>query len=155
MSATMVRPLAKSDLAFVTVALSSLPLMQRYRRTEATLSEDLTRALAEGQGLAIAEGEGRRLGLVWFLREGTLGMGGYLKLIALFPGETGKGVGRALLAHFEAEVAKASRHAFLLVSDFNADAQRFYEREGYSHVGSLPKLVLPDVDERIYWKRLR
>ncbi len=48
-----------------------------------------------------------------------------------------------------------SAHAFLLVSDFNEDAQRFYEREGYLRVGPLPGLVLPDVAELLYWKRLR
>jgi hypothetical protein len=41
------------------------------------------------------------------------------------------------------------------VSDFNVDAHRFYEKHGYVKVGALPKLVRPDVDELIYWKRLR
>ena len=150
-----IRALTKDDVAPVAASLAALPLMQRYRRTEAALAADLTRALDEGQGLAVAEDGGARRGFLWFLRDRTLGMGGYLKLIALFAGETGKGTGRALLRHFEAEVAKSSRHAFLLVSDFNADAQRFYEREGYARVGALPKLVLPDVDEVVYWKRLR
>jgi ribosomal protein S18 acetylase RimI-like enzyme len=61
----------------------------------------------------------------------------------------------ALLHAFEEETARASAHAFLLVSDFNEGAQRFYEREGYVRVGALPGLVLPDVAEVLYWRRLR
>ena len=45
----------------------------------------------------------------------------------------------ALLTAFEATVEEKSRHAFLLVSDFNVDAQRFYLRHGYRRVGALPE----------------
>jgi ribosomal protein S18 acetylase RimI-like enzyme len=82
-------------------------------------------------------------------------MGGYLRLIAIGEGAQGGGAGAALLAAFEAEVSRVSRHAFLLVSDFNVPAQRFYERRGYARVGALPGLVLPEVAELVYWKRLR
>jgi GNAT superfamily N-acetyltransferase len=82
-------------------------------------------------------------------------MGGYLRLIAVLDGEQGRGTGAALLAAYEAAVARSSAHGFLLVSDFNAPAQRFYERHGWTRVGAIPRLVLPDVDELVYWKRLR
>ncbi len=79
----------------------------------------------------------------------------HLRLIALAEGAQGGGAGAALLAAYEAEVARASRHAFLLVSDFNTPAQRFYEKHGYARVGALPGLVLPEIAELVYWKRLR
>lgn len=151
----MIRPLRAADVATLAPALAALPLMLRYRRTAAQLAGDLDAALARGDGLLAWEVEGEARGLAWFLRDGTFGMGGYLKLIALAEGAQGGGAGAALLAAFEAEVARASRHAFLLVSHFNVDAQRFYERRGYARVGALPALVLPDVDEVVYWKRLR
>jgi len=59
-----------------------------------------------------------------------------------------------LLTAFENACAKHSRNAFLLVSDFNHDAQRFYVRHGYIRVGRIPGLVHADIDEEIYWKRL-
>jgi ribosomal protein S18 acetylase RimI-like enzyme len=93
-------------------------------------------------------------GLAWFVPGGTLGIGGYLRLLAVAPDAHGRGVGTALLAAHEAAVAATARHAFLLVSDFNAAARRFYERHGYRQVGALPGLVLPDVAELLYWKRL-
>jgi ribosomal protein S18 acetylase RimI-like enzyme len=129
--------------------------MVRYGRDAGRIAADLGQALAHGDGLLLEEADGAVRGLAWFLRAGTLAMGGYLKLVAVLPGAQGGGAGAALLEAFEAEVARESRHAFLLVSDFNDGAQRFYERHGYARVGAIPGLVLPDVAEVIYWKRLR
>lgn len=150
-----IRALRLDDVPALAPALAALPLMQRYGRGPEQLAADLTAALERGDGLLAWEEGGAARGLAWFLRQGTFGMGGYLRLIAVAGAGQGSGAGAALLAAFEAEVAKASRHAFLLVSDFNAGAQRFYERRGYARVGALPGLVLPDVAELVYWKRLR
>jgi ribosomal protein S18 acetylase RimI-like enzyme len=151
-----IRPLVEADLPALARGLAGLPLMERYGRTAPKLEAALRDALTRGEQLRVAEARGGAVvGLAWFLTTGTLAMGGYLKLIAVLEGGQGKGAGAALLAAFEAEVAKASAHAFLLVSDFNAGAQVFYERHGYVRAGSLPGLVLPDVAETLYWKRLR
>ena len=150
-----IRALVPDDLPALCADLARLPLLSRYGRDADRLRADLQAALARGDGLLVEEEAGRPRGLAWFLRSGTLGMGGYLRLIAVAPEATGAGTGARLLQAFEAEVAKASRLAFLLVSDFNQGAQRFYERHGYARAGSLPGLVLPEVAEILYWKRLR
>ena len=150
-----VRPLDPADVPGLADGLSRLPLLVRYGRDSGRMAADLSRAQARGDGLLVEESGGTVRGLAWFLRSGTLAMGGYLRLIAVLPGAQGAGVGAALLDAFEAEVARESRHAFLLVSDFNDGAQRFYERRGYARVGAVPGLVLPGVAEVIYWKRLR
>ena len=150
-----VRSAAAADLAPLAAGLAKLDLMIRYGRSEAALATDLEQALARGDGLLLAVEAGRPVGLAWFLKQGTLGLGGYLKLMAVLPSAQSRGVGAALLAVFEARLAESSAHAFLLCSDFNASAQAFYERHGWSRVGALPGLVLPDVAELIYWKRLR
>ncbi len=147
--------MAAADAAPLARGLAALPLLQRYRRTEERIAADLGSALARGDGLLLAEEGGAVRGLCWYLPSGTLAMGGYLKLLAVLPGAQGGGTGAALLAAFEAAVARASAHAFLLVSDFNDGAQRFYERHGYARVGALPALVLDGVAELLYWKRLR
>jgi GNAT superfamily N-acetyltransferase len=149
-----IRPLTGAEIPALAERLAALPLMVRYGRDAGALARSLEAARARGDGLLVAD-DGGPAGLAWFLPAGTLAMGGYLKLIAVHPGAGGKGIGAALLRAFEAETARASAHAFLLVSDFNEGARRFYEREGYVRVGALPGLVLPDVAEVLYWKRLR
>lgn len=149
-----IRPLGAGDVPALAAELARLPLMIRYRRDEGKIAADLREALARGDGLLVEEAGGRVRGLAWFLTGGTFAMGGYLRLIALVPDALGSGAGARLLQAFEAEVRTTSRHAFLLVSDFNAAAQRFYERHGWTRMGALPALVLPDVAELVYWKRL-
>lgn len=149
-----VRPLSSADVPALAAGLARLPLMERYRRDEAKIAGDLRAALARGDGLLVDESRGRVRGLAWFLAAGTFGLGGYLRLVAVVPEALGSGAGVALLRAFEAETARVSRHAFLLVADFNRTAQRFYERQGWTRVGALPGLVLPDVAELVYWKRL-
>jgi len=151
----MIRVLVPADVAGLAPALAKLPLMERYARTPEALAADLRSAYERGDHLYVWDAGKGAEGILWFFASGTLGMGGYLRLIALVPGATGAGAGAKLLAEFESQVGAASRHAFLLVSDFNVDAQRFYEKHGYTKVGVLPKIVRPDVDELIYWKRLR
>jgi ribosomal protein S18 acetylase RimI-like enzyme len=150
----VIRPLTDEDAAPLAARLAPLPLLQRYRRTAEALERDLRAALARGDGLLVHDAGGGADGLVWFLPSGTLGMGGYLRLLAVAPGANRRGLGGDLLAAFEASVARWSGHAFLLVSDFNDGAQRFYQRHGYVQVGLLPALVLPDVDELLFWRRL-
>ncbi len=150
-----IRPLSPREIPAVARALAGVPLMVRYGRTPEALERALAAAHGRDERLLVAEEGGAVRGLAWFLTGGTLALGGYLRLIAMLPGAEGKGAGAALLAAFEAETARESRHAFLLVSDFNDGAQRFYERHGYARAGALPGLVLPDVAEVLYWKRLR
>ena len=151
----MIRALVPADLPVLAPRLARGPLMQRYARTPEALEKDLRGAYERGDSLFVWDAGRGPEGILWFFATGTLGMGGYLRLIALVPDATGSGAGTKLLAEFEAQVGAVSRHAFLLVSDFNVEAHRFYEKHGYLRVGMLPQLVLPDVNELIYWKRLR
>ncbi len=150
-----VRPATAPDLAPLAAGLAGLELMRRYGRDEPKLSADLEQALARGDGLLLAVEAGRPVGMAWFLRQGTFGLGGYLKLMAILPSAQSRGVGGKLLAVFEARLAESAAIGFLLCSDFNTAAQAFYERHGWTRVGALPGLVLPEVAELIYWKRLR
>ena len=150
----MIRPLLSADLRDLAAGLAELPLLRRYGRSASKLEATLSAALARGEGLLLAEERGNPAGLAWFLTSGTLALGGYLRLLAVLGPFQGRGLGKALLAAYEAETARASAHAFLLTSASNAGAQRFYERLGYRRVGVLPSLVVPGEDEALYWKRL-
>lgn len=150
-----VRALHPEEIAALAEAVSEQPLLVRYGVTRAGLQRSLARALEAGEGLLVGEVDGAPRGFAWFLSQGGLGLGGYLKLIALAPGMESKGLGRALLTGVEQAIASRSDHLLLLVSDFNLDAQRFYERAGYTRRGAFPALVLPDVTELLYHRRLR
>ena len=52
-------------------------------------------------------------------------------------------------------VPPAAQDIFLLVSDVNLAAQRFYAAHGYHHVGTVADNVCPGIGELIYRKRLR
>jgi ribosomal protein S18 acetylase RimI-like enzyme len=146
--------MSADDIGPLAAGLAELPLMQRYGRSRATLTADLERALERGDGLSVYDSGAGATGLAWFLTSGTFALGGYLKLIAVTRAAQQRGVGRELLATFEQATRAHSKHAYLLVSDCNEGAQRFYERAGYQRVGRVPGLILPDVAELIYWKRL-
>lgn len=151
----VIRPLAAADLSALAAGLAELPLLRRYGRSAAKLEATLDAALARGEGLLVAEERRAPAGLAWFLTSGTLALGGYLRLLAVLGPFQGRGLGAALLAAYEAETARTSAHAFLLTSESNPGAQRFYERLGYRRVGLLPSLVVQGEDEALYWKRLR
>jgi len=142
-------------------AVARQPLLQRYGTTPAGLIADLTRVLqaqtSEPTELLLLADCAQRglLGFARVLLRGQLGRGGYLKLIALLPGLEGQGIGDKLLRGVEEQVAAHSPDLFLLTSDFNQGAQRFYGRAGYVQVGALPDFARPGIVELLYWKRLR
>jgi ribosomal protein S18 acetylase RimI-like enzyme len=147
----IVRPAERSDLGVLARCVAGLPLLVRYGQSAERLEDSLRGALDRGDGVLVYD-DGAPRGFAWFMPTGTFGVGGYLRLIALSADVQRAGAGSALLCAFESAVFALAAHAFLLVSDFNTEAQRFYERHGYRQVGSLPGFVLPEVTELIYWK---
>ena len=80
----------------------------------------------------VAEGEGGVLGFVTV--QGA-------ELVKLYVSETarGTGVARSLLAHGEAELFQSGvREAVLFCTAGNARAERFYQREGWDLVATIP-----------------
>jgi ribosomal protein S18 acetylase RimI-like enzyme len=151
---TAIRELAPEDLDPLSRALAGQPLMARYGTTADGLRGSLERARSRGDGLLVADEAGAPCGLAWFLVEGTLALGGYLRLIALRPGSEGRGTGSALLAEVERRVRARSPNLFLLVTSDNDRARRFYAARGYAECGALPSLVREGIDEVLMWKRL-
>jgi len=103
----------------------------------------------------VADEAGEVVGFVMCVERGAWARSGYIPLIGVAPTHKGKGIGLALLQRAESFLSHSSSDVFLLVSDFNTPAQRFYERHGYTRVGALPDYILPGVTEYIYWKRLK
>ncbi len=151
----MIREATPGDADLLASRLGGLPLFARYGMSQADLARRLHEAMERGDGLLVACEDSAPVAFAWFLTGGTFAAGGYLRLIAVAPEYQSQKLGAALLVEVETRVYEAGgRSLFLLVSDFNQAAQRFYATHGYVEAGRLPKFVRDDVDELIFWKRL-
>ncbi|MBI5029846.1 MAG: GNAT family N-acetyltransferase [Chloroflexi bacterium] len=148
-----IRLLAYADVADIASWVAATPLWQRYGVTEESMSKRLRDGIAEGAKIFVAERADDVVGFIWLVERGAFSRSGYVQLIGVRPGERGHGVGRALMAFAEQNVFAQHCDLFLLVSDFNIDAQRFYQRLGYRESGKLEDYVVQGVNELIYWKQ--
>ncbi|KFE67615.1 GNAT family N-acetyltransferase [Hyalangium minutum] len=149
---SIIRPATPADLSALGTALAPLSLFQAYGLTAAALTQRFEAALQRGEGLLLAELEGAPVGVCWFITRGAFGTGAYLRTLAVKEGLQGKGLGVELLRGYEDGSGDPPGGWFLLASDFNTGAHRFYERHGYREVGLLPDFAAKGVTERIYWK---
>jgi ribosomal protein S18 acetylase RimI-like enzyme len=151
----IVRRMTIEDIDPLAAWIPDVPLWRRYGATSENVRGILGRALEAGDLLLVADlPEQVAIGFAWVVPNGAFNRSPYLRLIGVHPDYSGAGVGSALLKQAEAEVSPKSRELFLLVSDFNTDAQRFYQRNGYEQIGAIPGYVVADVAELIFWKRL-
>jgi ribosomal protein S18 acetylase RimI-like enzyme len=150
-----IRPMQPEDIAPVADFMLATPLWQRYGVGRQNASAQLEQALIRHDLLLIADCDSEKAtGFAWCIIGGAFGRSTYLRLIGIRPDLTGMGIGAVLLAAVEKIAVKAGDDLFLLVSDFNESAQRFYRRQGYEQVGAIPGYVLRDVTELIFRKRV-
>lgn len=155
MAEFFVRPLVLADIPGIANWVAATPLWQRYNVTAEAFAKRLRDGFAEGATIYVAERDGAVIGFLWLVERGTFNRSGYVQLIGVQPGMQNAGVGRALMQFAEEKIFAQGRDLFLLVSDFNIDAQRFYQRLGYRQVGNLDDYVVPGVSELIYYKKHR
>lgn len=151
--ALTIRSMTLDDVPAVAAIMADNALWQRYGVTVDSAARRLQRGLASGATIAVAVIDGRVAGFVWYVTEGAFQRSGYIMLFGVAPDAHGQGIGHALLAHAEAALFAASTSIVLLVSDFNVEAQRFYQRHGYMQAGVLPDYVVGGVSELIFYKR--
>jgi GNAT superfamily N-acetyltransferase len=149
---TMIGPATADDLRTLATALATQALFTAYGSDANALSTSWQRAFEQGQTFMVARDASGPKGLCWFSATGAFGRGAYLRLIAVVDSAQGSGLGARLLEAFEVECVRPAGGWFLLTSDFNTGAQRFYERHGYRCIGEIPGFVKPHIAERIYWK---
>lgn len=135
--------------------MAASTLLRRYRVNQSAALSSLTNASTSGDVLLVCR-EQSVIGLAWlsFARR-VLGGAAYLRLLLVADEARGTGTGSRLLAAAETTATEAANHLYLLATTDNTTARRFYERHGYRHVGDLPGLVWPDLDEALYHKVLR
>ena len=98
-------------------------------------------------------------GVIWYQREGLFHAFPYLHMIAVRSDCRNGGVGTRLMDFFEQDSLTAGSNrmrikAFLLVSDHNHNAQRFYQSRGYEEIGCFESLFRKGVTERLLMKKV-
>jgi GNAT superfamily N-acetyltransferase len=145
-----------ADLPELAGMMSASDLLVRYRVTTDGALRSLTDALEAGDLLLVSRSAAVTTGLAWVtFAPRMLNGAAYLRLLLVAPSAQGSGAGSALLAAVEMRAGERANHLYLLATTDNTGARRFYERRGYRHVGDLPGLVWPDLDEALYYKTLR
>jgi GNAT superfamily N-acetyltransferase len=149
----MISAALPADLAEAAQLMAESSLLRRYQVTYQSAFASLSNALSNGDLILICRKAELR-GFAW-LSFGPRLLNGAAYLRLLLVAAPGQGDGTRLLLAAEAAARPVSNHLYLLATTDNDGARRFYERHGYRHVGDLPGLVLPDVDEALYHRALR
>ena len=93
-----------------------------------------------------------RVGFVLVDMHGALA--GYIQSVCIAPRFRNCSYGAALMRFAEERILKDEPNVFLCVSSFNADAQRFYERQKYERVGELRDFIVSGASEIILRKTI-
>ena len=112
-------------------------------------------AILEGirQGnLYVALIEEACVGFTYIIPKGAFHSFPYLHIIAVKEDYRDRGIGKALLDFSESIASKMADKLFLVVADYNPDAKRFYERNGYQQVGEISNLYRPGIAEYLMTK---
>jgi len=133
-------------------ALRNSELGEVYYHPEDELRVGFTEGFSKGE-IFVALDEGNNcLGYIWIALSGAFYGFPYCRNIAIKKNWRGRGIGSALLRYYEKVGFENSNRLFILVSDFNHDAPKLYERLGYEHVGVIPNLFKMGVSENILVK---
>jgi [ribosomal protein S18]-alanine N-acetyltransferase len=98
---------------------------------------EFERLLSERAGIAhVARADGGRGPVIGFVLSHCTGAEAEILLVALAPGERGRGIAAKILAkHLSRLAAAGVRDVFLEVDEGNAPALKLYERAGFREVG--------------------
>ena len=149
----VVRPFHANDAAACGAIVGATPLWQRIGLGAERTATLLAAAAERGETVLVVD-DGGVSGFAWIDARGAFGRSAYLRMIAVAPDRRSAGLGARLMDAFETIAATEDGHAFLMVTDTNTDARRFYRRCGYVEVGRVPGYVSPDVVELVLWKRV-
>ena len=172
MGGYLLGPAAEAELPALAGLMVQSPLLARYRVEYGAALASLEEAQAAGDTLLVAHvraaDEGGAApptagaasvsfaGFAWLsLAPRILGGAAYLRLLLVAEAYQGAGLGSQLFELVERTAReRGAKHLYLLATTDNHRARQFYTRGGYRHVGDLPGLVWPDLDEALYHKPL-
>ena len=135
------------------VALCQSTLGEKYFSSPGSAENAILEGIQQGNLYVALIGD-ECVGFTYIIPKGAFHSFPYLHIIAVKEEFRDKGIGKALLDYSERIAFEMADKFFLVVADFNPDAKRFYERNGYQQVGEIPNLYRPGITEYLMAKNL-
>ena len=135
-------------------ALSRSTLGEKYFSSPGSAEDAILEGIRQRNLYVALIGE-ECVGFTFIIPKGAFHSFPYLHIIAIKEEYRGLGVGKALLDFSESIASEMADKLFLVVADFNPDAKRFYERNGYRQVGEIPNLYRPGITEYLMAKNVK
>jgi ribosomal protein S18 acetylase RimI-like enzyme len=130
-------------------------LWNEYFKSNTSHELILEDMISEKQIYVVPNKDGRCIGFMGIINNGCFRIFSYLAILAVKKKYRNKGIGKALVKKFEDIGFKREERIFILVSDFNQSAQKFYRKLGYKKVGNIPDLYKTGVSENLLVKYKR
>ena len=134
-------------------AYKNSELGEAYSPSDDALSFRLLEGMGKREIYVALDKSDRCIGYIWIALRGAFYHFPYCPGLAVRKEYRGRGVGTALLEHYEKAGFEYSDRIFILVSDFNLKARKLYERLGYKQVGLLPDFFKEGIAEHILMKK--
>ena len=134
-------------------ALCQSTLGERYFSFPGSAENAILEGIRQGYLYVALIGEAC-IGFTYIIPKGAFHSYPYLHIIAIKEEYRGRGVGKALLDYSEWIASEMADKLFLVVADYNPEAKRFYERNGYQQVGEIPNLYRSGITEYLMAKNL-
>ncbi len=147
-----IKELKKENVDICTEIICDSVLGKEYGYVKENTKSMLLNASKKEEKFFTAHIDKNVVGLIWFDPKGAFTIAPYLKLIVVDEKYKGMNIGSFLLDFYEKKCSKLNKHYFLLVSEFNLPAIKFYEKRGYKKSGIIPSFVKQDMNEIIMIK---
>lgn len=147
-----IAPAGLTHLDDCLAALLKSKLGEEYFPSAEKALSALTEGIARNEMFVALAATGECVGFIWFIENGAFHSFPYLHIVAVKEAYRSKGIGKKLLAFFEESTFTHCGKVFLVVADFNPEAQRLYEAWGYQQVGVIPDLYKKGVAEHLMMK---
>ena len=134
-------------------ALCRSVLGEKYFSSPGSAENAILEGLQKGNLYVVLIGE-KCVGFTYIIPKGAFHSFPYLHIIAIKEEYRDRGIGKALLDYSERIASEMADRLFLVVADYNPEAKRFYERNGYQQVGEIPNLYRHGITEYLMAKNL-